>query len=194
MTRNRNLVITSVVVVVAILMITMAFGRSDARAANDTNAVASYAPLSNEVTDGIGATLEPLSSAQVSDVAIDVPQVEAVANLNLPFGVPNGAVPDITLGSFTDSEYKMQDSSELVAQNLPAYVVTYSGLSIPSANPMSKAIDTEESVVVNAVTGATSWHTQSPSCNYLVLPKGAAFGRIVSWVCGTTQSLRPICQ
>ena len=110
---------------------------------------ASYAPLPAAAKSGVGVSLEPLPDSLASAVQVTVPLTAAEASDNT-----------VLVGSFTDDEYTSANAtganaagaSALVADNLPAYVVTFSGLSVSSLG-RGVGVHTQESVVVNATSG-----------------------------------------
>ena len=114
-----------------------------------------YAPLPASATSGMGVTLSPLTAAQQLLTLLPLDQVISLANTRV--GDLAGQASSITasLGSFTDSEYGNVDSAgvlHLIADGVPAFVINYSGLSIPSRGGTT-ATDSQQAVVINAVTG-----------------------------------------
>ena len=119
------------------------------------SAGASYAPLPAAAYTGLGVSLNPLQGSQLATVQVTVSEARSVAKERL--GLTNAEASNVTVlvGSFTDDEYATTDAAgvkELVADDLPAYVVTFSGLSIAAANG-GPGRNTQESVVVDAASG-----------------------------------------
>ena len=116
---------------------------------------ASYAPLPAAAHTDLGVSLDPLQNSQASAVQVTVP--EAISAAEERAGLTSVPANDVTVlvGSFADDEYSTTNASgasSLVADDLPAYVVTFSGMSF--ANPSGGAgVHTQESVVINATTG-----------------------------------------
>jgi len=122
----------------------------------------SYAAIPAGDTTAFGVTLDELTNAQLSQVAVTTQQAIAVANSHQFETVPSGDDPTVTLGSFTDSEWGSNGAAttgDLVAFQVPAFVVTFSDVQIASSGPnmgsnSSPAMETGSySVVVNADTG-----------------------------------------
>ncbi|MHB8378743.1 MAG: hypothetical protein ACYDB2_02350 [Acidimicrobiales bacterium] len=90
---------------------------------------------------------------------MQVSEANAVASAKIREGLdPNATNFTVTLGSFTDTQYMVRDSTgsySRVANGLPAYVVTFSGLNIlPEGPAPTGTFNTEDNVVVDASTGA----------------------------------------
>jgi hypothetical protein len=116
---------------------------------------ASYAPLSAAAKSDVGVSLEPLPDSLASAVRVTVPEAISAAQERLGLKAAEASDSTVLVGSFTDDEYTSADAAgagALVADNLPAYVVTFSGLSVPSLG-RGIGVHTQESVVVNATNG-----------------------------------------
>jgi hypothetical protein len=117
----------------------------------------SYAPLPASMTTGFGVTLDQLSSVELSAVSITTAQAISVAQAHEFATVSSTGSPSVVLGDFTDSEYGTPGTngpSDLVAANIPSYVVTFSNVALQSYGPEGGSIRGQYSVVVNADTGA----------------------------------------
>jgi hypothetical protein len=116
---------------------------------------ASYAPLPAAAKSGVGVSLEPLPDSLASAVQVTVPEAISAAQERLGLTAAEASDNTVLVGSFTDDEYTSANAagaSALVADNLPAYVVTFSGLSVSSLG-RGVGVHTQESVVVNATSG-----------------------------------------
>jgi hypothetical protein len=115
-----------------------------------------YAPIPAAALSGVGVTLTPLTTAQVAMVKVTAAQAMTVTNSYTAQESEVGVTESVTEGSFTDVDYKAVDSEgvyEPVVEDVPAYVVTLSGLKIASDFKSSVSNNTEDNFVVNAATG-----------------------------------------
>lgn len=118
---------------------------------------ATYAQLPSVETSNFGVTLGPLSNTDLALVAITPSQAASVAGSHQFSYVTPSNTPTVLLGRFTDSELGPAGPAgptSLVANNVLAYVVRYSNVSLQSYGPGGGSSVGQYSVVVNAVTGA----------------------------------------
>lgn len=102
----------------------------------------------------VGNHLTELTGDQTA--VVEVTPARALSAAENFAGIASGSnvVDTVSLGSFTDSgSYHKLPSGQVVAVavNLPAYVVTFSGLSLPTT--LGSGYVSHEAVVVNAATG-----------------------------------------
>jgi len=86
---------------------------------------------------------------------VTVPEAISAARERLGLTAAEASHNTVPVGSFTDDEYTSTNAAganALVADNLPAYLVTFSGLSVSSLG-RGGGVHTQESVVVNASNG-----------------------------------------
>jgi hypothetical protein len=98
-----------------------------------------------------------LSETQLSSVNVTIAQAITVAEAHELVSIPPSDTPNVVLGSFTDSEYGTAGSgttSNLIASNMPAFVVSFDDVSLPSSGPVGGSETGQYDVVINAVTGA----------------------------------------
>ncbi len=125
-------------------------------AAQGGTTIATYSPLPSTAQTALGVSLEPLPSSQQNTLTVTAAQAISAAQLRLGSLSSEASGVAVNVGSFTDDEYTTTNASGvsgLVASNVPAYVVTFSGLAIASFSPNSTAVNTQASVVVNATNG-----------------------------------------
>jgi hypothetical protein len=116
----------------------------------------SYSPLPETMTTAFGVTLSELSESQLSSVNVTSAQAISVAESHEFSAMPSAVVPGIVLGNFSDSEYgtpQPEGAASLIAQNMPAYVVSFGNVSLPSYGPVGDSVVGQYDVVVNAITG-----------------------------------------
>lgn len=114
-----------------------------------------YAPISAEATSGLGVTLDPLTTTQQALALLPVDQVLSLAKARMGDLSTQASSITISLGSFTDRQYGNVDDAGVlhpVATGIPAFVVNFSGLSLPSDGG-STGTDSQQMVVINALTG-----------------------------------------
>ena len=116
---------------------------------------ATYQPLPQDATTFAEISLNPLPSAFDSSVSVTPAAALATAEATTSITVSDGVTEITSLGSFTDSglQHTSADGQRsLVADGTTAYVVTFSGLSLPILGPGGGTV-TNDAVAVNAVTG-----------------------------------------
>ena len=115
----------------------------------------SYEQIPAQATAAAGVSLAPLSASQQSLVKVTSDQAIAASQSYLGSAAASASSTTVSLGSFTDTEYGsvVAGAKVLVANGVPAYVVTFDGLTLSLPGPSAKS-NTEASVVVNALTGA----------------------------------------
>lgn len=114
-----------------------------------------YAALPDAATSGLGVSLAPLTTADQVLALLPVSQVVDLAKTSVGDVVNEASSITVSVGRFTDSEYGNTDDAgilHLVAVDVPAFVINFSGLSIPSLGGTT-ATDSQQAVVINALTG-----------------------------------------
>jgi hypothetical protein len=111
---------------------------------------ATYQPLPKDATTYGGVSLKPLPRARYSSVAVTA--AEALDKAERTTGITvSGGVSEVTsLGSFTDGGLRHDGS--LIAKGTTAYVVTFSGLSLPTLGTTGGTV-AYDAVAINAATG-----------------------------------------
>ncbi|GEM_PF-1961474 len=157
MVRKRFVFVAVTITVLASTLLVPALG-ADVTSKNSpqsqSSVGASYAPLPTAAYTAAGVRLDPLQNSQLTAIQVSASDAIAIAEARLGL-TPAASNVAISVGSFTDDQYVTINATgtrHLVANDLPAYVVTFSGLSIASQG-RSSTINTENNVVVNAATG-----------------------------------------
>lgn len=115
---------------------------------------ATYHPLPSNLVASGGVELDQLDVSQAATVVVTPAQSLVAAQSFGDLTSQPNVTHVISLGRFTDSTYKRRLASGaygLVAAGVPSYVVTFSGLSLPTS--LGKGDVSHESVIVNAATG-----------------------------------------
>jgi hypothetical protein len=113
-----------------------------------------YQGLPAGLASGGGTQLSPLTSAQVATVSVTPADALAAAQAFTGISLDSQVTATTSLGAFTDSSFEQRTSAgqyQVVASDLPCYVVTFSGLSLPVT--LGTGSVSHESVIVNAATG-----------------------------------------
>jgi hypothetical protein len=116
---------------------------------------ATYQPLLKDATIYGGISLYPLSPTSDSSVTISPAEALTTAESAAGITISDGVTEVTSLGSFTDSglRHAASDGQDtLVANGATAYVVTFSGLSLPVLGPTGGTV-TNDAVAVSAITG-----------------------------------------
>jgi hypothetical protein len=116
---------------------------------------ATYQPLLQDATTYGGISLNPLLPTRDSSVTITPAESLTSAESTAGITVSDGVNEVTSLGSFTDSglRHAAPDGQDtLVANGATAYVVTFSGLSLPVLGPTGGTV-TNDAVAISAVTG-----------------------------------------
>jgi hypothetical protein len=109
---------------------------------------ASYAPLGEAAYTGGQVSLKPVSDTQLAAVRVTVPEAMSTARRYIGPTSTDASSVTVLVGSFTDYDTMTTTS--------PAYVVTFSGLSLNFPSPVASRaphIDHYESVAINAANG-----------------------------------------
>jgi hypothetical protein len=151
----RNKSIAALVVALAATGVVIGLGSSGG-AANVQSLPfdANYQPLPSSLITMGGVQLNQLDASQIATVAVSPETALSAAESFADVVLQSGVTDQVSLGSFTDStlsEKLPSGSYGFVATGVPSYVVTFSGLSLPTLS--GNEVVSHESVIVNAVTG-----------------------------------------
>jgi hypothetical protein len=159
MTRNTsNRIMAAGVVSLAVATGGLIFGFGSISGATDVALPygATYQSLPRNLVSLGGVQLDQLDTNQAASVTITAAQALATAKTYVGRDLTSqaGVTDVVSLGSFTDSSFKQLRASgsySLVASDLASYVVTFSGLSLPTLD--GNGVVSHDSVVVNSATG-----------------------------------------
>lgn len=115
---------------------------------------AAYQPLSSSLESTAGVQLNQLDASQFASVVVAPNDALSAAEKFGDISVQADVTENVSLGSFSDSTFSEKlpsGSYGFVATGVPAYVVTFSGLSLPTLS--ESGVVANEAIVVNATTG-----------------------------------------